>query len=98
MSPLDPKSVLQARPTALAERLGDEIAILDPDSGLYFGLNEVGARVWELLREPKSVQAITEELLKEYEVDRDRCQASVLNLAGSLLNAKLVEIIGEGTA
>ena len=98
MSPLDPKSILKVRTNALAERLGDEIAILDPDSGLYFGLNEVGARVWELLQEPRSVRAVTDELLKEYEVARDRCQASVLNLAGSLLNAKLIEIIGEDTA
>lgn len=95
MTPLNPDSILKVRPAALAERLGEEIAILDPESGLYFGLNNVGARVWELLQEPKSLRDVTGEILKEYEVDPAKCQTDVLALASRLLNAGLVEVTGE---
>lgn len=86
-------SVVQVMPGPLAERLGEEIAILHPDSGLYFGLNEVGARVWELLQEPASLQAVAARLVEEYEVPLERCEADVQALAIRLLDAKLIAVV-----
>src|SRR6266849_192279 len=49
--------------------LGGEAAILHVRKGMYYGLDPVGARVWELLQQPRSVQEIKESLLKEFEVE-----------------------------
>ena len=98
MDELQLNSVVRVAVGPLAERLGDEIAILDPASGLYFGLNEVGARIWELLQEPKSLGEVARTLTDEYEVNLERCQADVLALASRLLQAKLVEVTSEKPA
>ncbi len=94
MSALNMQSVVRLTPGPLAERLDDEIAILHPDSGLYFGVKEeVGRRIWELLQEPTSLQAVTDRLLEEYEVSLERCREDVQAFATRLLDAKLIAVV-----
>ena len=52
--------------------LAGEAVILHLKSGEYFGLNEVGARIWNLIQEPKRVDAVLESVLEEYEVEPDQ--------------------------
>ena len=53
-----------------------EAVILDANQGMYYGLDAVGARVWDLLQEPVSLSLILDTLLAEYDVAPDRCQTS----------------------
>jgi hypothetical protein len=64
--------------------LNGELAILDPASGLYFGLNEVGALIWNFIATEKSVTEIVDRVLEEYNIDRDKCTADVVRLLGQL--------------
>jgi hypothetical protein len=64
----------------LASALGEEKVILDMDSGLYYGLDEVGARVWDLLTEPRAPREVCDRIEEEYEVDRDLLESDVLHL------------------
>jgi hypothetical protein len=36
--------------------LGDEVAILDLKGGTYYGLDAVGARIWNLIQKPRTVK------------------------------------------
>jgi hypothetical protein len=72
--------------------LGGEVAILDLKGGAYYGLDAVGARIWSLLQEPKTVEEIREVLVSEYEVDPDRCERDLLALLQSLVAEGLVEL------
>lgn len=65
--------------------------ILDTATGEYYGLNEVGARIWALLQEPMAFSALVDALLEEYEVDRERCEAEVRDLLGRMEEKDLVE-------
>lgn len=47
--------------------------MLDIEKGKYFGLNPVGKRIWDLLDQPKTFDEITDNLLKEYQVDKQIC-------------------------
>jgi hypothetical protein len=58
----------------------------------------VGARVWHLLQEPRTVQDIRETLLMEYEVERDRCERDLLALLQELVAAGLIEVRDESAA
>ncbi len=49
--------------------LGGEIAILDLKGGTYYGLDAVGARLWSLLQEFRTVEEIWDVLVHEYEVE-----------------------------
>lgn len=72
--------------------LAGEAVVLDVSGGIYYGLNEVGARIWRLVREPIRVEAILETLVGEYEVDPETCRKDLLRVLGALLDAGLVEV------
>jgi hypothetical protein len=67
---------------------------LNLKSTLYFGLDQVGATVWEALDEPRSAGEVCKAVFDRFEVDEDRCRADVLDLLAKLNNAGLIEIIG----
>jgi hypothetical protein len=79
-------------PEVLFQEVSGEIVLLDLASESYFGLDEIGARIWALLNEEKSVGQIVEVLLEEYEVDRARLEGDVNELLENLLEAGLIKI------
>ena len=79
-------------PEVLFQEVSGEIVLLDLASESYFGLDEIGARIWTLLNEEKSVRQIVEVLLEEYEVDRARLEGDVNELLENLLEAGLIKI------
>ena len=76
----------------ISSDLGGEVAILDVKTGTYYGLDDVGARIWNLIHEPKNVEEIQEVLVKEYEVMPDRCQRDLLALLQRLADEDLIEV------
>ena len=75
--------------------LSGEAAILNLKSGIYFGLNTVGASIWKLIQEPRSVKEIQAANQEEYEVDPDQCGRDVLELLQELSTHELIKIIDE---
>ncbi len=69
-----------------------EVAILDLKAGVYYGLDDVGARIWNLIQEPKAVSEIRDTLLQEYDVEADRCERDLLALLQRLADEGLVEV------
>ena len=80
-----------ALPTAIGEQLGEEMAILNVETGIYSGLKGVGVDVWKLLERSPTLAEIVEHITCEYEVDESRCRADVLALLGQLQEARLVK-------
>jgi hypothetical protein len=78
--------------------LGGEVAILDLKGDLYYGLDEVGARIWQLIQEPRTVADIEEILLSEYEVEPDRCRRDLIALLQKLAQEELIEVRDETPA
>lgn len=72
--------------------LGGEVAILNLDAGMYYGLNDVGARVWEMIQEPKPVSEIHATILEEYDVEPAEGKRDVLALLRELANEGLIEV------
>jgi hypothetical protein len=73
-------------------RLEDEVAIVQLKAGIYYGLDPVGARIWELIATPRSVRAVRDALLTEYAVDSERCEGDLLQLLQTMVDAGLVEV------
>lgn len=71
--------------------LSGESAILNLKAGVYYGLNEVGTRIWKLIQEPRRVGDLRDAILEEYEVEPDRCEADILFLLQALLDNGLME-------
>jgi|SRR5215212_4210459 len=75
--------------------LGGEVAILDLQAGMYYGLDEVGARIWQLLREPNVVGEIQATIAREYDVDPARAKRDVLAFLQRLAEEGLLEVKDE---
>ncbi len=73
-----------------------ELVILDLAKGDYFGIDEIGARLWRGLERGQSCAEIADELIADYETDRARLLADLLALANELLTKGLVEVRLEG--
>ena len=85
-------STLVAAPDQLSSDVNSEAVILDLKSGVYFGLNHVGARVWELLQQPRKVAEIRDQLLEAFDVEPQRCERELLDLLEHLHSERLVEV------
>jgi hypothetical protein len=75
--------------------LSGESAILNLKAGVYYGLNEVGTRIWKLIQEPKRVSELRNAILEEYEVEPHRCETDIMALLQDLLGNGLIEVRNE---
>ena len=85
-------SVFKQAPDQIASTVGEEVVILNFKSGTYYGLNEIGARIWHLIHDGKMVREIYETVLAEYDVEPERCRQDVEQLLQQLLREKLIEV------
>ncbi|HSY64738.1 MAG TPA: PqqD family peptide modification chaperone [Terriglobales bacterium] len=93
-APISLHTIVVAAPEQVSCPLGEESAILNLKNSVYYGMNPVGARVWDLLKQPKSVTELRNVLLEEYEVDEVRCGNDLLALLETLRSEGLIEIRG----
>jgi hypothetical protein len=85
-------SIIIAEKDPVTSEMADEVAILEPKSGMYFGLDHVGARIWELIQEPIAVKDIRNTILSEYDVDVERCERDLFVLFREMSNKGLIEV------
>ncbi len=90
--PLDTASTVVVAPDVLSTQLGTEQVMLNLRDGTYYGLDEVGSRIWMLLQSPVQVGSICDAIAGEYDVEADRCRADVFRLLHELMQRGLVEI------
>ncbi len=91
-------STVVASEGQVSSDFGEEVAILDFKAGVYYGLDDVGARVWQLVQEPNKVREIRNALVEEYEVEPDRCERDLIALLRRLVGEELIEIKNEAPA
>lgn len=72
--------------------LAGEAAVLNLTSGIYYGLDEVGASVWQLIQAPAIVDSICAALGGQYETDRATLEADVCAFLTEMMNEGLVEL------
>lgn len=90
--PLSLDDALTIAPDVMFRHLNDEAVLLDLKSGTYFGLNDVGARTWQLILEHGTLSRVLDVLLQEYAVERDAGERDLLALAGQLVARQLATI------
>ena len=72
--------------------LDGEAIVLNLETGVYYGLDPVGARIWSLLQEPIRVEQICQKLLDEYDVDRTACHEDLLALLEGMADSGLIQV------
>src|SRR5258708_38329025 len=86
------RSVVVAVKDQVSCDLADEAAILNIKNGVYYGLDPVGARIWNLMQEPRAVLEIQKTITGEYAVEPERCARDLFVLLEKLLAEGLIEV------
>jgi hypothetical protein len=76
----------------MARDVGDETVILDLASGTYYGLDKVGARIWQLMSDGKTLAQVRDAMLAEYEVSIDDLERDMDRLLADLTDKKLISL------
>ena len=87
---IDLNSKVYVPESVLFRKLEGEAVLLNLDSEMYYGLDEVGTRMWVALESSDSIDAACTQLLTKYDVDSDRLQADLIELVRDLLEHKLI--------
>jgi hypothetical protein len=87
---ITPDSIVVAAPHQVSARMDDEAALLNLDTGVYYGLDAMGAYIWQWLKEPIPVHVLQSRLLEDYDVDAAVIEADLHAFLSEMLSAGLV--------
>ena len=87
-------SRVQVAPEVVSCDLAGEAAILDMKDGVYYGLDPVGASIWNQLQKPVVLEEVRDQIISEYDVEAEECQEDLLELMEQLVDNGLVELVG----
>jgi hypothetical protein len=93
---LGPDSVVRVSLNQVHSHLGDEVAILELDRGVYYGLNDTGSFLWNLMQQPVRVNEMRAALVEEFDVDADTAEKDLLRVLADLRDAGLIEHVDIG--
>ena len=97
-APITASSTVVVSASQVSTSIGDEAVILGAEAGQYFGLKDVGARVWELVQEPQRVEALCAVICAEYDVSAEECERDVIVLLTDLHQRGLLDVAPEPSA
>jgi len=63
------------------------------ENGEYYGLDDIGSRIWELIEKPVKVSNLIDTLLERFDVDRGTCEKDVLKFLNDL-NGDNILVVG----
>ncbi len=91
MAELDYSQRLRSVDDVLLRELDGEAVILHLGNESYYGLNESGTRMWQVLTSGITLQEALDQLIDEFDVDADTLKTDIGRLVSELLVHKMVE-------
>ena len=81
---------LRVHRSVLSRELAGETVLLNLESGVYYGLDAVGTRAWNLLAEERTLADVCTIMLEEFEVTHDTLQQDLTTLVRELCEKQLL--------
>jgi len=95
-APLNTTAAIRVHPDVVWRDVDGEIVLLNVVTGQYFGLDEVGSRVWALLTldgdAGASLAVLRDRVVAEFEVEAHAAQADLTDLLTQLLEQQLIAV------
>jgi hypothetical protein len=86
------QTLIQRNPEMVTSNIDGEIVMMSIENGEYYGLDEIGSRIWELLETPISADKLISCLLIEFDVEEVVCKTDTLDFLNDMFEKKLVFI------
>ncbi|MBS4209173.1 lasso peptide biosynthesis PqqD family chaperone [Bacillus sp. FJAT-50079] len=88
--------IVSQREGHIVSDMGGEKVMLSIDNGKYYNLGETGGVIWDVIKEPVSVNKIITTLLSNYQIDQEECEEQVITFLLHLFEEGLIEITNKG--
>ena len=92
--PITKDTVVSRTKEVLASKMDGETIMMSIASGSYYGMDNIGSRIWELIAEPIRVSDLCDRLMEEFDVAFDQCLADVIAFLNALGENRLIELVG----
>ena len=89
---IEPTHLIRRSPEIIEANINGETIMMSITNGEYYELANVAAHIWDLIKEPKHVAAICDELLDIYEVSKDQCTQDVIKFLDHLAELDVVMV------
>lgn len=76
----------------LFQEVQGDAVLLDLKTGVYFGLDKVGTRIWQLMGDKGELSGVVAQMEQEFDVERERCEGDVISLARRLEEEGLISV------
>ena len=90
---IGPDTVVAQIEELVSSDLDGETVMMSVKNGKYYGMDAIGSRIWALIKQPRSVSELYDILLREFNVDRERCEKDVLIFLNKLAEDNLIRIV-----
>jgi len=77
----------------LVRFLDRESVLLNLETEQYFGLDETGTRMWQLVTSSPNIEAAFEELLAEFDVEPQLLRSNLTELLDRLVDCGLLQVL-----
>jgi hypothetical protein len=84
-------SLIKLNDDVLFQELQGEAVLLDLKTGVYFGLDKIGTRMWQLMG-VRPLSGVAEAMAAEFEVSQERCEEDLLVLVARLEEQGLLSV------
>lgn len=88
---INTSTLLKRNPDMIAANLDGDLVMMNEKLGRYYGISGVGARAWELLETPATIDDLVQTICQEYEIDTATCQQDITRFAQDLMKVNLIE-------
>ncbi len=88
-------SAVRIKDDVIFNDLHGEVVLLNLKTGIYFGLDPVGTRAWQLIQDHGRLEPVKDAMLREYEVSAEDLWEDLRDLVIRLADSGLVEVIDE---
>jgi hypothetical protein len=86
---MDLETKISIPPQVMSRLVDDETVLIDLASGIYFGLDGVGKRIYESVADGNSLGEAVAVIVAEYEVDEKQAEEDVIAFANLLIERGL---------
>jgi hypothetical protein len=91
MLPITSESILVAAANQVSCDVDDEAALLNLDTGVYYGLNPLGSYIWKLVQSPVSFDVLHQRLSDEFPGE-ENIEQDLQQFLGDMVSAGLVQV------
>lgn len=85
-------SKVKRNPALVTSNIDGEAVMMSVENGEYYGLDEIGTRIWDLLENTLSVNELVGKLTEEFEVGKDDCTRDTLEFLNDLFERNLLVV------